>query len=99
MFTIDSRSNNVCGVRGLPAHPEDSAEDGLQRGTSEGGGGAPTGGAASGKEAGKCRTIDYGSQSQALPKQSRGFFFHSAGKEILPVNILCQTFQTKKFTT
>ena len=70
LIPIDSRSNHVCGVRGLPADPEDPAEDGLHRGSTEGGGPRDPRGAGGGEEAGKWRILDSDFQCQVSLKRS-----------------------------
>ena len=90
---IDSRTNHVCGVRGLPADPEDPAEDGLHRGSTEGGGPRAPRGAGGGKEARKWRTLDSDFQCQVSLKRSE-VISHSVGKETLHVNV---SFRAKLF--
>ena len=93
LIPIDSRSNHVCGVRGLPADPEDPAEDGLHRGSPEGGGPRAPRGAGGGKEARKWRALDSDFQCQVSLKRSE-VISHSVGKETLHVNV---SFRTKLF--
>ena len=65
------RSNHVCGLRDLPFDPEDSPEDGLQWGSTKGGGRRGGGG----KEDGKWRKLSFADQSKPdLSKLKRNSF-------------------------